>query len=104
MARRRKLEAEISSGELFPGKGGAVPEAKVPPPKIAPLKPTKAYDTYWRLGAARQGIFFRRLEGCPPPWGDDPGLPANKSPNAYRAPDRAGRALTAELLCRTLPS
>ena len=42
--------------ELFPATAifPAVPPA--PPPRIAPLKPTAVYDTYWRFAAERQAI------------------------------------------------
>jgi hypothetical protein len=60
---RRLFPAEVE----FP----AVPQ--VPPPRIAPLKPTEVYDSYWRFAAERQEVFYRRLQRLPPPWTDDPG-------------------------------
>src|SRR5690349_6953976 len=61
--------------------------------QIAPLKPTKVYDTYWRFAVERQEIFFRRIEGLPRPWTDDPILLASKFTNAYRASDRVSQYL-----------
>jgi hypothetical protein len=51
------------------------------------------YDSYWRFAAQRQAIFFRRLEGMPPPWTDDPILRRHKFTNAYRASDRVSQFL-----------
>ncbi len=55
---------------------------------IAPARPTEVYDSYWRFAAERQSIFFKRLEGHPPPWTDDAVLNQYKFTNAYRASDR----------------
>ncbi len=57
------------------------------------LKVTAVYDLYWRLAAERQAIFFRRLEGTPAPWTDDPILRRYKFTNAYRASDRVSQYL-----------
>ena len=38
-------------------------------------------------------IFFRRLEGCSPPWTHDPILARFKFTNAYRASDRVSQYL-----------
>jgi NTP pyrophosphatase (non-canonical NTP hydrolase) len=76
----------------------AVPPA--PPPRIAPLRPTAVYDTYWRFAAERQRIFFRRLQRLPPPWTDDPVLRAHKFTNAYRASDRVSQYLIRRVIYR----
>jgi len=84
---------------LFPGVEFPVyPGA--PPPRIAPLKPTPVYDTYWRFAAERQQIFFRRLERRPPPWTDDPVLRVHKFTNAFRASDRVSQYLIRQVIYR----
>ncbi|MCY4649620.1 MAG: putative DNA base hypermodification protein [bacterium] len=62
-------------------------------PRLSPAKPTVVYDTYWRFAVKRQEVFFRRLEGCSPPWTDDPILARFKFTNAYRASDRVSQYL-----------
>jgi hypothetical protein len=61
--------------------------------KIAPLRPTKVFDTYWRFAAERQAVFFRRYEGQREPWTDDPILQRHKFTNVYRASDRVSQYL-----------
>jgi hypothetical protein len=56
--------------------------------RFSALRPTPVYDSYWRLAAERQAIFFRRLEGSPPPWTCDPILRHYKFTNSYRASNR----------------
>lgn len=51
------------------------------------------YETYWRFAAERQRIFFRRLEGVPRPYTDDPILQTYKFCNVYRACDRVSQFL-----------
>jgi len=67
---------------------------------ILPLKPTVVYDTYWRFAAERQRVFFRRLEGSPPPWTRDPIIAAHKFTNAYRASDRVSQYLIRRVIYR----
>lgn len=89
---------------LFPN-NGFPPFPEAPPPRIAPLRPTVVYDTYWRFAAERQGVFFRRLAGKPPPWTEDPVLQAHKFTNAYRASDRVSQYLIRKVIYREdLPS
>lgn len=72
---------------------------------FAPARPSKVYDTYWRFAAERQAIFFRRVEGVPPPWTDDPVLAHYRFTNAYRASDRASQFLIRHVIYRDdLPS
>ncbi len=76
-----------------------------PPPRIAPLKPTPVFDTFWRFAAERQRSFFRRLEQRPAPWTDDPVLRVHKFTNAYRASDRVSQYLIRRVIYRDdLPS
>ena len=72
----------------------------VPLPRIAPLKPTPVYDTYWRFAAERQEIFFRRIEGQLPPWTADTILRTYKFTNAYRASDRVSQFLIRHVIYR----
>lgn len=94
-----KTNSNIMPG-LFPVVGvfPAYPDA--PPPRIAPLKPTPVYDTYWRFAAERQQIFFRRVERRPPPWTDDPVLRVYKFTNAFRASDRVSQYLIRRVIYR----
>lgn len=81
-----------------PSPRAGLPEA--PPPRIGPLKPSPAYDTYWRFAAERQQVFFRRLAGAAPPWTSDPILQEYKFTNAYRASDRVSQYLIREVIYR----
>ena len=60
---------------------------------LLPARCTLAYDTYWRFAAERQEVFFRKLEGAPPPWTEDPTIAKHKFTNAYRASDRVSQYL-----------
>lgn len=64
------------------------------------LKPSAVYDSYWKLAAERQAVFFRRLEGQPPPWTKDPIILAHKFTNAYRASDRVSQYLIRKVIYR----
>ena len=61
--------------------------------RLSPSKPTTVYDTFWRFAAERQEVFFRRVEGCSPPWTHDSILAHYKFTNAYRASDRVSQYL-----------
>ena len=73
-----------------------------PPPVIRlagrTLRPSEVFDTYWRFAAARQAMYVRRLEGCPPPWTDDPILRDHRFTNAYRAADRVSQFLIGDVI------
>ena len=60
---------------------------------LLPARGTLVYDTYWRFAAERQEVFFRKLEGAPPPWTKDPTIAKHKFTNAYRASDRVSQYL-----------
>lgn len=60
---------------------------------IAPARPSVVYDTYWQFAAERQEVFFRRLEGAPPPWTQDQVIARYRFTNAYRASDRVSQYL-----------
>jgi hypothetical protein len=62
--------------------------------------PTGVFDTCWRFTAERQMIFFRRLEGVPFPWTQDPILQRYKFTNAYRASDRVSQYLIRNVIYR----
>ena len=72
--------------------------------RLSPAKPTIVYDTYWRFAVERQEVFFRRLEGCPPPWTDDSILARHKFTNAYRASDRVSQYLIRNVIYDGLQS
>lgn len=61
--------------------------------RLPPARTTPVFDSYWRLAAERQEIFFRRLNGVPPPWTEDQVLLQYKFTNAYRASDRVSQYL-----------
>ncbi len=65
---------------------------------MQPLPRSTVFDTYWRFAAERQAIFFRRLDGAPPPWTADPILRAYRFCNAYRASDRVSQFLIREVI------
>ena len=54
---------------------------------------TVVYDSFWRFAAERQAVFFRKLEGEPPPWTEDTIIARHKFTNAYRASDRVSQYL-----------
>jgi hypothetical protein len=66
--------------------------------RFADLRPTAVFDSYWRFAAERQAIFFRRLEGLPGPWTNDPILSKHRFTNAYRAADRVSQYLIREVI------
>lgn len=61
--------------------------------RLAPLRTTAVYDTFWHFATERQAIFYRRLQGAAPPWTVDPILREHKFTNAYRASDRVSQYL-----------
>jgi len=67
---------------------------------LSPARTTVAFDTYWRFAAARQDIFFQRIEGKRPPWTSDDILSTYKFTNAYRASDRVSQYLIRNVIYR----
>lgn len=51
------------------------------------------YNLYWQFAAERQNIFFKKIDGKPPPYSKDPIFNTYKFCNAYRASDRASQYL-----------
>ena len=99
MSAERRADRDQAS--LFsPGvpAGEFLPEAE--PPRIAPLKPTPVYNSYWRFAAERQRIFYARASGLEPPWTDDEIIAAHKFTNAYRASDRVSQYLIRRVIYR----
>lgn len=88
MARSRQPISESSGGSHL--RDGAADR----------LKPSAVYDSYWKFAAERQAVFFRRLEGQPPPWTKDPVILAHKFTNAYRASDRVSQYLIRKVIYR----
>jgi hypothetical protein len=60
---------------------------------LSPVKPTVAYNIYWRFAAERQKIFFNRVKRGTSPWTADSILSKYKFTNAYRASDRVSQYL-----------
>ena len=60
---------------------------------LSHTRQTDVFDTFWRFAAERQQVFFRKLEGYPPPWTEDPIIRRHKFTNAYRASDRVSQYL-----------
>ena len=56
------------------------------------------FDTYWKLAAERQEIFFKKIQGKLPPYTVDPILQEYKFCNAYRASDRVSQFLIKEVI------
>lgn len=81
----------IGSSQLH---GGERPDVA----HLFPAKPTEVYETYWRFAVERQAIFYRRLEGHPPPWTSDLILSQFKFTNAYRASDRVSQYLIRNII------
>jgi hypothetical protein len=57
------------------------------------LKPTLAYDYYWKFAYERQNIFFRKLSHISAPFSEDKIFQKYKFTNAYRASDRVSQFL-----------
>jgi hypothetical protein len=90
-----------NQASLFSPEGRSInssPEAA--PPNIAPLKPTPAYNSYWRFAAERQRVFFARASGLERPWTDDEIIADYKFTNAYRASDRVSQYLIRRVIYR----
>ena len=60
---------------------------------LRPFRPTLLFTAFWRFAVERQRIFWRRVQGLPPPWTTDPVLAVYKFTNAYRASDRVSQYL-----------
>lgn len=60
---------------------------------LDPIKPTIAYDTYWKFAYRRQEIFIKRLRGESENLTDDDILKTYKFTNAYRSCDRVSQYL-----------
>lgn len=98
MTPRRKTLDAVSKAEQL----DLAPRTERPPfeiiVRLPPARTTPVFDSYWRLAAERQEIFFRRLEGRPAPWTEDPILLQYKFTNAYRASDRVSQFLIREVI------
>lgn len=56
-------------------------------------KRQEVYDLYWKFACERQSIFWKKLNGEPAPWTDDPILQEYKFCNSYRVNDRVSQYL-----------
>lgn len=62
------------------------------------MKPRPAvFDTYWGIAAERLAAFYRRAEGQPAPWTQDPILQTYKFCHTFRAADRESQYLIRQL-------
>lgn len=61
--------------------------------RLAPLKTTEVFDTYWKFAAERQEVFFNRINNSPFPWTEDPIINKYKFTNVYRSTDRVSQYL-----------
>ena len=66
--------------------------------KLALPKASVVFKTLWRFAAERQEIFFRRLQGEPPPWTADAVMANYRFTNAYRVLDRVSQFLLARVI------
>ena len=93
------IDRRLSQGKVSPA--DSQPRSQLPlladraprASRLSPAKPTIVYDTYWHFAVERQEVFFRRLEGCSPPWTHNSILAHYKFTNAYRASDRVSQYL-----------
>jgi thymidylate kinase len=96
---RTRTEAQLSIGFAAPQRSSqVVPTTYVR--HLLPIKPTAAYETYWRFAVKRQNIFFKRFRGESPPWTSDRILTEHKFTNAYRASDRVSQYLIRHVIYR----
>lgn len=63
-----------------------------------PALRSRTLDTFWHFVAERQAIFWRRVEGSPAPWTNDPILCEHRFTNVYRAADRVSQYLIREVI------
>ncbi len=56
-------------------------------------KRQEVYDLYWYFAYERQNIFFKKMNGEPSPWTNDPILQEYKFCNSYRVNDRVSQYL-----------
>jgi len=66
--------------------------------RLPGLRMSPVFDSYWRLAAERQLIFFNRIEGKGWPWTQDAILLRHKFTNAYRASDRVSQYLIRDVI------
>lgn len=60
---------------------------------LDPIKPSVAYDTYWKFAYERQQVFLNRLRGKKEDWTNDEIIQKFKFTNPYRACDRVSQFL-----------
>ncbi|KAF9477996.1 hypothetical protein BDN70DRAFT_836922 [Pholiota conissans] len=62
------------------------------------LRPSIAFDTFWRFSAERKAIDDRRRAGLPAPWTDDPILQKYFFCNTYRVLDKGCQFIIGEVI------
>jgi 5-hmdU DNA kinase, helical domain len=65
---------------------------------MEPVVRSEVHDSFWRLAAERQKVFYRRLLGDSEPWTSDPILRRYKFCNSYRASDRVSQYLIRQVI------
>jgi NTP pyrophosphatase (non-canonical NTP hydrolase) len=95
LGRLRSSEIDSFDHSVLPDQGA------VALPDLGCLKPSVVYNSYWKFAAERQNVIFRRIEGAPPPWTEDPVIRAHKFTNAYRAADRVSQYLIRKVIYRS---
>lgn len=61
---------------------------------------TEVFDSYWRFGAERLAMYYRRLADPVGPWTADPTLSTYRFTNTFRAVDRVSQYLISEVQYR----
>lgn len=64
------------------------------------LRPTPAFNTYWKFAATRQAVYEARLRGESSPWTQDPIISTHRFTNCFRAADRVSQYLIREVTYR----
>lgn len=67
---------------------------------VKPVLRPALFNTYWKLAAERQRIFFKRFRREPAPWTSDAVLGQYKFCNTYRASDRVTQYLIRHVIYR----
>jgi hypothetical protein len=62
------------------------------------VEPSPIFSTYWNYLSKRQAIFWKRQQGLPGPWTDDPILQKHKFTQAYRVLDRVSQYLVKNVI------
>jgi hypothetical protein len=67
----------------------------IPPSGVIP---NHIFETYWNFASERQRVFWKRKNGEPGPWSEDPILQTYKFTNTYRVLDRVSQYLLRNII------